>query len=85
MPVLFATQAAMAATDTTAYTDFTLAETRMQIGTQLYGMRGWDPGASAYRSWPVFGSPDYTAAQYTGPGAGTLTGVVVAWQRSILT
>lgn len=33
----------------------------------------------------VFGSPDYAAAQYTGPGAGTLTGVVVAWQRSILT
>jgi len=58
---------------------------RMQIGTQVYGMRGWDPGASAYRSWSVFGSPDYAAAQYTGPGAGTLTGVVVAWQRSILT
>jgi len=30
MPIRFATQAAMAATDTTAYTDFTLAETEDQ-------------------------------------------------------
>lgn len=55
----------------------------MQVGVAAFGMRGWDPGALTYRSWTVLLQPDYAAAAYTGPGAGTLTGVVVAWSSTI--
>lgn len=58
---------------------------RTQLGSVVYGMRGWDPGASVYRSWIVVGTPDYTTAAYTGAGAGTLTGVVVAWRATVMT
>lgn len=57
---------------------------RVQVAVAVFGMRGWDPGALTYRSWTVQYQPDYAAAAYTGPGAGTLTGVVVAWSRTVL-
>lgn len=46
---------------------------------KIFGMRGWDPGASVFRSWTVTDTADFSAVYYTGAGAGTLTGITVAW------
>jgi hypothetical protein len=55
--------------------------------TNYYAMRAIDPdaGSLTYRTWVVYGSPDTTAALYTGTrsGASALTNVVVVASWSV--
>ena len=55
--------------------------------TNYYAMRAIDPDAVSltYRTWVVYGSPDTTAALYTGTrsGASALTNVVVVASWSV--
>ena len=51
------------------------------LAATCYAMRGNDPGPvtqPTYRVWIVVGFPDFSGVQYTGAGAGTLTGITVA-------